>query len=110
MTEGRKDDQEKIRTDLLPIGPIMGIAQVLTFGAKKYEDNNWRKGIKWSRVWGALLRHLFAWWTGKRADPETGFSHLWHAGCCIFFLIEYETTHPELDDRPHPPSDIQGCK
>ena len=100
VAAGLKYDEDKIRTDLLPVNPIMGIAKVLTFGAKKYADRNWEKGIAWNRVYGALQRHLMAWWGGQDCDPETGLSHLSHAGCCIMFLMEFEHTHRELDNRP----------
>lgn len=102
MAAGLKYDEDKIRTDLLPVNPIMDIAKVLTFGAKKYADRNWERGIAWNRVYGALQRHLMAWWGGQNCDPETGLSHLSHAGCCIMFLMEFEQTHRELDNRPKP--------
>lgn len=98
-TEGKKFDGDKVRVDLLSVIAMEEIAKVMTFGAKKYGDNNWRKGIGWTRVLGALLRHTFAFIRGENTDPETGLSHLAHAGCCVMFLLEYERTHPELDDR-----------
>ncbi len=66
------------------------IAEVLTFGASKYGANNWRRGARWGRYYAALLRHLFAWWRGQDLDPETGLSHLAHAGRCLVFLMEYQ--------------------
>jgi hypothetical protein len=50
----------------------------------------------------ALMRHMTAWWEGESADPETGYSHLWHAGCCILFLITYELRGNGHNDRPKP--------
>ena len=107
--EGRKDDAEKIRLELLPPEMLFAVGQVLTFGAIKYDDRNWEKGMRWSRVFGALMRHLWAWWGGRGPtsrnflfgdlDSETGYSHLWHAGCCITFLITYEERRVGLDDR-----------
>ena len=96
---GIKHDQDKVRVELLSPIAMNEIAKVLTFGAKKYADNNWRKGIKWSRVLGASLRHLLAYMGGENKDPESGLSHLSHLGCCVMFLLEYEVTHTELDDR-----------
>lgn len=87
---GVKHDGDKIRYDLLPPEFLHGVADILTFGAKKYEARNWERGIAYSRVFGALMRHLWAWWAGKDLDDETGKSHLWHAGCCLAFLITYE--------------------
>jgi hypothetical protein len=50
-------------------------------------------------VYGALMRHMWAWWSGEATDKETGKSHLWHAGCCIIFLITYEARGIGKDDR-----------
>ena len=98
--EGKKFDQEKIRTDLLPVDSIMQIAEIFTLGAKKYGDRNWENGMNWSRVYGALLRHMFSWWLNTGIDKETGKSHLAHAGCCIMFLLAYEKRKIGTDDRP----------
>lgn len=98
--EGKKNDSEKIRLELIPTEVIWSLGKVLTFGAKKYDDRNWEKGIAWSRVYGALQRHLNAWWGGESKDEETGFSHLWHALCCIVFLVTYEIRGVGKDDRP----------
>lgn len=97
---GRKDDQDKIRFELLPGDALRAIAVILTFGAKKYSDRNWEKGMHWSRPYGALQRHLTDWFEGKGLDEETGKSHLWHAGCCLLFLIAYELRGIGTDDRP----------
>ncbi len=87
---GTKHDQNKLRYDLLPPEALEEIVKVLTFGTDKYKDRNWEKGIDSGRVFAALMRHLWAWWMGKRKDKESGLSHLSHAGCCIVFLITYE--------------------
>lgn len=96
---GKKNDSEKIRMELLSTTALLEIAKVMTFGAKKYDADNWRGGIAWRRVLGAALRHLTAFNDGEDTDPETGLSHLAHLGCCVMFLLEYEKTHKELDDR-----------
>jgi hypothetical protein len=100
MTRGRKDDEGKDRWDLMPFDALRGIVRVLGFGARKYQERNWEQGMAWSRCYSAALRHLTAWWEGEAADPETGFSHLWHAGCCLLFLIAYERRGVGTDDRP----------
>ncbi len=94
-----KNDKEKIRLELLSPIALNEIGKVLTFGASKYADNNWRKGFKWSRLLGAALRHLLAFMGGEDKDPETGLSHLAHLGACVMFLLEHEATHKPLDDR-----------
>jgi hypothetical protein len=74
-------------------------ALVLAFGAMKYDRWNWARGLAWSRVLDAALRHLTAYADGEDVDPETGLSHLAHARCCTGFLLDYIKEHPELDDR-----------
>lgn len=98
--EGRKDDQNKLPYHLLPPELLESTATVLQFGAEKYGDRNWEKGMAWSRCFAALMRHMWAWWRGEPADSETGLSHLWHASCCIAFLIAYEQRASGTDDRP----------
>ena len=100
MKEGKKLDSGKRRMDLLPVGPLWAVADVLTFGAAKYDPQNWRRGMDWSRLYAAAQRHLTAFWNGEDLDSESGLPHLAHAACCLMFLLEFENTHPELDDRP----------
>ena len=100
---GVKFDQEKTRVELINYGFVEGIARVMTFGAQKYDAWNWSKGLSYSRCFGALLRHLFAWYRGEKNDPETGESHLYHAGCCLMFLASFEEWgRVDLDDRAIP--------
>lgn len=96
---GNKHDSGKNRLELIPYEAIEQIGLALTFGAKKYSDNNWRKGFKWSRLIGALLRHIFSWAAGHDKDPESGLSNLAHAGACLVFLIAHEQLNYGEDDR-----------
>ena len=97
---GIKYDQDKPRVELLPVEALEEIAKVLTFGAIKYNDNNWREGFQWSRIYGALLRHLFAFMRGEDYDKESGISHLGHMGACALFLITHQKLGLGKDDRP----------
>ena len=97
--EGVKFDLGKSRYDLIPSNPLEELAKAYTYGTKKYEDNNWRKGLKWSRVFGAIMRHLWRFWWGEDFDKESGLAHLAHAAWGCFSLLEYMNTHRELDDR-----------
>jgi hypothetical protein len=97
--EGKKFDTDKVMVELLPIESLEEIAKVMTFGAKKYNAENWRAGIKWKRVLGAAMRHLMAFMRGENKDPESGLSHLAHLGCCVMFLLWYEQHRNGFDDR-----------
>jgi hypothetical protein len=90
ISEGLKYDSDKLRMDLIPPEVIEQLATVLTYGAKKYSDRNWEKGIKYNRVYGALQRHLNRWMMGEDLDKESGLLHLSHALTCLSFLVTYE--------------------
>jgi dATP/dGTP diphosphohydrolase len=94
-----KHDAGKAGLHLLPAVPLFEIARVLDHGAEKYGEYNWCKGFKASRLFAALMRHLWAWWSGEDNDSETGFSHLAHAACCLLFMMDLRHTRLE-DDRP----------
>lgn len=94
-----KFDTDKLPVNLLSTEALLQTAAVLKFGADKYHAHNWRDGFAWSRPLAAAMRHIMAYNDGEDKDPESGLSHLAHAACCIMFLLEFEKTHPELDDR-----------
>jgi hypothetical protein len=102
MTElsvGTKFDQGKLRWDLVP-PEFEEVVKVLTYGATKYADRNWEKGILYGRIIASTFRHLWSWIKGERNDPETGLHHLAHANCNILFLLTYEQRGMKnFDDR-----------
>ena len=105
-----KFDEDKAALELIAPELMFALGEILTFGKKKYAARNWEKGMAWSRCFGACMRHMWAWWGGKTKtttynflfgdlDMETGRSHLWHAACCIMFLIAFEARGIGDDDR-----------
>lgn len=96
---GVKHDGGKTRLDLIPYEFVEGCGRALTFGASKYGDNNWAGGLKWSRCFAALLRHLWAFWRGEESDSESGLSHLDHAAACLAFLMAFKDRKAGEDDR-----------
>jgi hypothetical protein len=96
---GTKHDQGKARMSLLDSSWLLGVAEVLTFGEKKYQAHNWRKGISVSRLMDAAGRHQAAFNDGEDLDPESGKGHLYHASCCLMFASWMIKHRPDLDDR-----------
>lgn len=90
-TQGRKYDTGKPDYTLLPWDAVEEIVKVLDFGARKYARDNWKHvdGAE-TRYLAAALRHITAHARGEKDDPETGLSHMAHAGCCILFLLALE--------------------
>jgi len=87
-----KADDNKNRLELIQPEFILGLGEVLTFGAKKYAPNNWMKAKPKDieRIKGATLRHQLAYMSGEKKDPETGISHLHHISCNLMFLDYFD--------------------
>jgi len=98
-TGGIKYDMDKERFDLFPVRPLLKLARLFTLGAKKYGVRNWEKGMKFGRLFAAMMRHAFKWWAGEIYDPIDGQHHLTSVIWNAMTLMELEETHPEMDDR-----------
>lgn len=89
--KGRKDDMGKLQWGLLLrsiVREVEDVVWILTFGAKKYAAENWKKvedGEK--RYLDAHDRHMSELAKGIKNDPETGKSHYAHALCSLFFAF-----------------------
>jgi hypothetical protein len=98
--ESLKKDAGKVRWELLPLQCIEGMVKVLTFGAKKYEDDGWKKlmqteeGLK--RVIGSARRHQVALEKqgigaldlneyGEVDEDHSGLPHIDHFMCNVLF-------------------------
>lgn len=90
--EGIKFDQEKPDWSLLDLNLIEDVIKVLTYGAKKYDRDNWQKVVEANphRYFSAAMRHIAAFQKGEKVDSETELSHLAHAQCCLIFLAWHE--------------------
>lgn len=99
---GVKHDENKVRYDLIPHDAMHEIARVLTFGAERYGDRNWEKGIKYGRLYAASQRHLTSFWRGNKINHEDfGLHHLAHAATCILMLLSHDLNGMQhMDDRP----------
>ncbi len=96
---GIKWDGGKVRFELIPPEAVYGAAKVFTYGAKKYADNNWAKGMNWMRLFGSLSRHIWSWAWGQDLDPDTGFHHLDMALCNLMMLRALVARDEGEDDR-----------
>lgn len=96
---GLKADAEKPPVELLDPYAMEQVARVLAFGAIKYSRENWRGGIRYTRLYAAAIRHLWAILRGEDTDPESGLPHAAHAMCCCMFLCWMMKHRTDLDDR-----------
>lgn len=91
MSEGRKDDAGKLRFHLLPPHAISECVEVLTYGAVKYNEGDWKfvKDLR-KRYLSAALRHIFAFMKGETHDKESGKHNLACAAVSLLFILEFE--------------------
>ena len=101
IEQGKRFNAGKTRHDLVPAFAQEEYAKVLTMGANKYGDNNWQKGMKWSKVIASLKRHIAAIESGEDYDKESNLLHAAHVMCNAAFLTEYYKIFPQGDDRQH---------
>jgi hypothetical protein len=88
---GVKYDKDKPQWSLLPFKALTEVVEVLTYGAKKYAPDNWKKVPDARRRYiDAGFRHFTAYASGETHDPETGKHHLAHAVCCLLYLIAFD--------------------
>ena len=85
----------------IPLCALESGLRVFAYGAKKYEQWNWAKGMRWSVPYECMLRHLDAWYRGEDLDPESGLTHLGHVMCNLVMLEIYAKTH-RAGDVIHP--------
>lgn len=103
---GLKYDDGKLMYDLLPPKAIEEVVKVLTYGAKKYAPNNWKKVDEWrSRYIAALMRHFEKYRQGEMINVETHEGkpheqyHLANVICCAIFLLEQELNFEKNDNK-----------
>jgi Domain of unknown function (DUF5664) len=93
-SKGRKFDSNKLEYGLIPPLALKALVEVLTFGAQKYERDNWMHVPDAKRrYFDALQRHIWSWKEGEKIDPESNKHHLAHAMCCLAFLYEHDVKY-----------------
>jgi len=96
---GSRKDDGKSRVDLLPPDALLELGFVYGEGCKKYGERNYERGMRWSKVLGPLLRHLFRWMSGKERDEESGQRHISMVAWNALALLTYELRGIGTDDR-----------
>jgi hypothetical protein len=98
---GMQRSERKPRLDLIDSDWLRGVAKVMTAGAVRYGDNNWRKGDRDAAV--DALNHLEDHWL-KLKDGDTSEEHIYHLSCNAMFLSYYLQRYPDLFSKETPAS------
>lgn len=102
---GVKYDEGKPPMAYIPPFALLEVGKVLGYGVGKYNPWNWAKGLAFSRILSATMRHILAFLCGQDRDEESGLPHLAHAATNLLFILEWCHSPTErhkllsLDDR-----------
>ena len=89
--QGRKYDGGKLRYDLIPVLALEETTRVVTKGAEKYDDENWKLVPEGRRRYlAAAMRHIQQWRKGEIYDDEMGTHHIANAISNLMFILEKE--------------------
>jgi hypothetical protein len=89
----------KLLMSLVPTSLVRYTAAGLTYGAIKYEKDNWRKGFAYRDLLDSLKRHLSDFEDCKDFDEESGLPSLALIATNLSFLIEHWDKGLGQDDR-----------
>lgn len=84
-------DEGKTDWTLLDFPSIEPAVKVMTYGAKKYERDNWKNKLDDPRQHlRCAMRHLISIIQGQETDPESGERHSGHV-ICNMMMYNYHT-------------------
>lgn len=86
---GLRYNSGKPRLALVDGDAIVELAEVLTFGAKKYAAHNWREGMSFEDTVSSMERHIARIKNGEWSDQESMRLHAAHVMCNAMFLTYY---------------------
>lgn len=96
---GLRYNTGKLKWSLVSWKALGPMVRVLMFGAEKYDDHNWKKGLNWTEILESMQRHMNAFIDGEDDDPESKLSHVGHILCNAMFLSYMFLFRKDLDDR-----------
>lgn len=103
-TGANREKLDQIPYDLVPFQEFTdAFIRVAEFGAIKYGDWDWSKGMPRVQILGSLLRHAFAYIRGEEYDKESKLLHTDHIVWNAVVLVH--NVHWNLEDgrRGEPP-------
>ena len=95
---GTRHNAGKPRWSLVDFDALEPMVRVLEYGAQKYGDNNWKKGLKTQKYAKVSLRHIFAYLSGEDIDPESGLPQIGFIQSNAKFLWQTEVQKMERPD------------
>jgi hypothetical protein len=82
----REATGDRMRPDLISPFFLERLGKQMALGAIKYDDRNWEKGEKMSRLFESFFRHLVKWYKG-----ETKEDHLAAMAANLMMMTHFDT-------------------
>lgn len=92
----------KIDTALVPYEAVIAIATGLNYGADKYAERNYEKGLSYRQLCASIERHNKALLDGEEIDRSSGLPHFVLLASSIAMLCHNIMQGVVIDDRPEP--------
>lgn len=89
---GLRFNSGKPRWSLVHYKSLEPMIRVLEYGAEKYDDFNWAKGLVPREILECMQRHLAALMDGEELDKESQLYHIGHVMCNAMFYSYFTTT------------------
>lgn len=89
---------KKIRHDLTPQYGLLEVSKILTNKLDHYQENQWKKGMKWTEVLSSLKKHLLEFELGNDFTEE-GLLHMAEVASNALILCDFYHIYPQGDDR-----------
>lgn len=99
ITNFVKLDEGKLEWHLLPWDALEYVVRVYMAGKKIYEEDNWRKGCEYKRLFNSAMRHLLAWRMGQDIDEDSKCPHLAAVVFACLCLMHFQKEKLGVDDR-----------
>lgn len=97
----RAGGNNKVPLHLIPARALAHVAMAFADGGLKYQAYGWRQEkISSSVYYGAMRRHIDAWWEGEDNAKDSGVHHLAHAVACCLMILDTMGTDYLQDNRP----------
>lgn len=105
---GLRFNQGKVRWSLMHFKSMEPMIRVLEYGAQKYDDHNWKKGLNPVEVLECLQRHVAALMDGEDTDKESGLPHIGHVLCNAMFYSYFTTINHQATQQPNQATNIKN--
>lgn len=88
--KGSRFNQGKLRWSLVHFKSLEPLVRVLEFGASKYGDFNWQKGLNKKEILESMMRHMTDLMDGNEYDEESKLHHIGHIMCNAMFYMFFK--------------------